>query len=173
MSLSPLYRYALCLLAALALVAGGLGYRSHLLSTGRSQGLAEAQNNANEARVLASRADALAAERASARVAANLQSLKATHDRTTRDLKAALAVADLRAVRLDARIASLLDQAAGVRPGPATDPGEPGGPSGTAEGDSTVEALIETTNENLAICRRNAARLDGIQAWYEDIRAGR
>jgi hypothetical protein len=99
--------------------------------------------------------------------------LKDSHDRITHDLQAALAASDLRAVRLDARIAGLLDEAAGVRSGPPGDPSGPSGSPGTPEGDSTVEALIETTNENLAICRRNGARLAGLQAWYSDIRAGR
>jgi hypothetical protein len=167
-----LYRYALYLLLALGLVLGGLTYRAHLLDRGREDGLAAAAATTNEARLLASRADALAAERAAARTRSDLQSLKDQHDRITGDLKTALATANLRAVRLDARVTSLLDQAAGVRAGPPADPSEPSGTSGASEGDSTVEALIETTNENLAICRRNAARLDGIQTWYEEVRAG-
>jgi len=170
---SILTRYAVYLLLAVGIVLGGITYRAHVYDTGVQAGLDAASAATTEARLLASRADALATERAAARTRSDLQSLKDQHDRTTSDLKAALAVADLRAVRLDARIASLLDQAAGVRPGPSTDPGEPSRSSGTAEGDSTVEALIETTNENLAICRRNAARLDGIQTWYEEVRAGR
>ncbi|WPH18222.1 hypothetical protein [Variovorax paradoxus] len=171
--MNPLYRYALYVLLAVGLVLGGLAYRSHVYDAGVDAGRLAAQAAANEARLLVSRADALAAERAAARTRSDLQSLKDQHDRTTGDLKTALATANLRAVRLDARIASLLDQAAGVRAGPPADPGEPRGSLGTPEGDSTVEALIETTNENLAICRRNAARLDGIQEWYQDLREGR
>jgi hypothetical protein len=175
--LTPLYRYALYITLAAGLVLGGYGYHAHAVSSAHASGVlagtAAQVELEREARLLAGRADALASERASAMVASTLQSLKDTHDRTTHDLKAALARSDLRATRLDARIASLLDEAAGVRSGPPGDPSGPSGSPGAPEGDSTVEALIETTNENLAICRRNGARLAGLQAWYTDIRAGR
>jgi hypothetical protein len=167
---TAIYRYALYALLGLGVVLGVLAYRSHVHDAGYALGRADATAAANEARLLAGRADALASERAAERTRSTLTSLKATHDRTTRDLKAALARSDLRAVRLDARIAGLLDEAAGVRAGPPADPSESRGSLGTPEGDSTVEALIETTNENLAICRRNAARLDGIQEWYSEVR---
>lgn len=170
--MSPLYRYALCILAALALVAGSLGYRSHLLSAGHAEGLAEAQANATEARLLASRADALAAERSRARVAATLTNLKDSHEKTTARLRAALIASDHRSQRLSVDVARLHDEAAGLRAGLAGNPGESQGSPGTAEAPYSVADLIQTTNENYSICLRNGARLGALQDWYESLRKG-
>ncbi|MDM0006458.1 hypothetical protein QTI51_09540 [Variovorax sp. J22G73] len=174
-------RYVLGALGVLGVVVALLGYRSHLIDMGAAQ---EAQAAATRQAV------AVAAVRASdAAVTASVttdlnQKLirqQERHDRITDDLQAALAASDLRASRLDARIAGLLDHAAGIRPrtaaassgtGPAARAPQ-GDQAVAAAGDASIADLIESVDANYEICQRNATRLGALQKWYSDIRAGR
>ena len=173
---SGLWKWIGGLLVILGIIAGSLVYRSHVYDEGAAAATAaEVAKNA-EVLALVKKGDrALAAETATT-TAATLAALKESHDHLADDLTTALAdksASDLRATRLNARLVGLLNAAAGAGPVPAADPGKPVGPSGEAAadpGDSTVYSLIQTTSENDAICLRNAARLDGIQAWYEQLR---
>lgn len=173
---SGLWKYVAGLLAILGIVGGALFYRSHVYDAGYSAGQAYEVAKTAEVTQLLKRGDRALAAETNATTQAKLADLKETNDHLSSDLTAALAAgsaAQLRATRLDARIVSLLNAAAGAGPVPAADPKVPGGASGEAvadPGDSNVAALIETTAANDAICRRNAVRLDGIQAWYEQLR---
>ena len=169
---TTLGRYAAAAVLALALIAGALAYRTSVYGSGHDAGTAESTSKANEERILASRADALAATRANALAATTLKTLKDSHDKTTASLRASLAASAHRNQRLDADVARLLDAAAGVDPGPPGNPGVSGVTPGTAQAAYSVGDLIQTANENYAICLRNSAQLAGLQAWYKSMRSG-
>jgi hypothetical protein len=169
MPTSILSRCALYLALAAGLLFGGLTYRSHVYDSGHNDGVASAAAEVSAARLLVAAADSDATARANARMADDRLLLKAEHDRVTGDLKTALAASDLRATRLASRIAGLLDEAAGLRAGPPADPDRAGEAAKPAEADSSVALLIQTVNENYAICREDQARLAGLQAWYRDL----
>jgi hypothetical protein len=177
---STLTRYALYIALAASLVLGGFAYRSHVYSTGfdagELRGVASERTRSEEARRLAGRAADLTSERAAALVAADLQSLKDQHARTVSDLSKALADSDHRNQRLSDRVAGLLDEAAGLRAGATADPSGPGGAPGTPGADQAVASvgdLADAYAENMAVCRRNSTRLERLQGWYADLRAGR
>ena len=164
-------------LVALALVLGLLGsaalYRNHLLDTGFANGVRSEQTRQADAKEATRQMDESTSAAVTAVHQAQLKTLKDQHDRVTRNLKTALDDSDLRAARLDARIVGLLNAAAGVREGTPSYSLRPGRPLDASEGDSTLAILIETVNENYALCRADQARLDRIQDWYNALRANR
>lgn len=166
-------RYIAVVLAALALAWAGVAYRSHLIDLGHAAGVSETTATYEEARRLAAKAADLSTEASRVRFAQTQDNLKAQHENVVRNLRLALADSDHRNQLLSARLAGLLDQAAGVLPGSPGAPGASGGQAPAAEGNSTVAALIETAAENYAICRANAVQLVELQDWYRDLRESR
>ncbi|MDR6455507.1 hypothetical protein [Variovorax paradoxus] len=180
MTLTPLYRVLAVLALLGALLAGGLWYRASLIQDGRDL---EAQAAAVR-QSLAVASARTKAEAVTAQVTRDLNSrllqLQNQHDRISSDLSAALADSDHRNQRLDARVARLLDEAAGLRARITSAASGPGGPAGTPPphqtepaGDATVADLAESVAQNYEICRRNSERLGAIQEFYEGLRAGR
>lgn len=164
----------------LMVVALALGSAWVMVTQARAE-TAEARQELAQVREASARAlvrfheNALEAAAASdARYAATLSTLKDSHDRTTTALRASLARSELRLVALGRELAGLHDAAAraGSSPEPAPAASAPGPSGGEAQGPSVAD-LLEVVDANYQICHRNAARLDELQAWYRDLRAGK
>ncbi|WP_325341625.1 hypothetical protein [Xylophilus sp.] len=174
--MTTLSRAVLAVLASLAVLAGGWAYRSHLIDLGAAQEAQAAQVRQDAAVKAARASDAKVSAAAVASLQTQLTNQKAEHDRVSRDLQAALAASDLRAARLDARVAGLLDQAAELREraaGAAGGTGSAPGEAGGDQADASVADLVESVEVNYGVCNRNATRLEALQAWYAKLRVGR
>lgn len=164
----PVPRWAWACLGAVLVLAGGLVYRSHVYDSGFAAGTSDAQVKAAAALAEARKADAAVAAKAVADLQDKLKKVNDAHDAREVALQAALDASGLRVTRLSAALARLHDASASGS-GIPTDPPATGGPAGEVEADYSVADLIQTTNENYAICNRNAARLEGLQDWYRNL----
>lgn len=174
-----LRRYIPIALVVIAFLAAFAGLLATFYGAGEDSGRAEVTVTLEAER--RAKADALAdlhvkaaaaASASEARLAAELQTQKDTHDRIAADLRKALDASDLRARRLSGDLARLHDAAAaGGLPAPG-DAGAPEGPAGAAEDapEASVADLIETCSENYGIANRNASRQAEAVRWYEDLR---
>lgn len=167
----PVPRWAWTCLAAVLVLVGGFAYRSHVYDSGFAAGTS-AERSAAAARLADARAsDARNHALAVASLETKLKEINDAHDAREATLQAALDASGLRVARLSDALARLHDAAASGSGVPA-DPPATGGPAGEAETAYSVADLIQTANENYAICNRNSARFEGLQDWYRSLSGG-
>ncbi|OAI62813.1 hypothetical protein RSP795_10260 [Ralstonia solanacearum] len=164
----PVPRWVLDCLAAVLVLTVGLVYRSHVYDSGFDAGTAAAHAQATAALEGARKADAAVAAKTVTDLQAQLKKINDAHDAREATLKAALDASGLRVTRLSAALARLHDAAASGS-GVSADPSATGSPAGEAETDYSVADLIQTAEENYAICNRNSARFAKLQSWYRSL----
>lgn len=156
------------LLVAGVLAAGVLYQRSQWIEQGRQEVQAVHAQEVQRLRTQYEAATVVSRDRFNAALAAQ----KEQHERTTQELRSALDASGLRELALSRQLARLHDKAAGsIRAAtPAEPPGGPSDPAEDAPSGVSVATLIETVNENYAICNANSAQLVELQDWYNDLR---